>query len=45
MIVTRVAGTSYYSTAVYWVKPGDAVELIPEPDCPYDPDAVRVFHK
>ena len=38
----RVAGISYYQSAAANCSSGDTVELIPEPNNPYDRNAVRV---
>jgi very-short-patch-repair endonuclease len=40
---TNVAGTSYYSVDFSSIKKSSRVEIVLEPNCPYDKDALRVI--
>jgi hypothetical protein len=41
----KVADVKYHQDAVKQVKVGDTIELIPQPHCPYDAHAIRIFHE
>lgn len=39
---TNVAGVSYYTVDFHSIKQSSRVDIVPEPDCPYDDCALRV---
>lgn len=40
--VVRLAGASFYQEAIGYIEVGQKCELVPEPDNPHDPKALKV---